>query len=459
MTRWQLPESFFKRSEALLINLNGELLLYDQNRWQTMTVADLDASLRLWLENAQYIDNKGDVRYWMPSNRKIVEVISSLRVVATPSYVLGELCDLDVKSDAPEGGWFGKPKGELIPCRNGLLRRVDRKVLKYTPLFFNRYVLPYDYNPSAVSEPWDKRFMNGSFFEDSIQTVEMWGGYIISGRMEQKKALVVVGQTDSGKTMLAKVLEGFVPDYAHTGFSPDSLRDRFAIASLIGKVLVTISDGRVNLQDKRFVDFVLRTVGRDEQSIRPPHAKIYDVFKGVLPCRLTIMSNYPPIMPDDSRAIVERLVAVVTRQSFSKKKDDKLLPNLLVPESMSGILNRFLDGLDELDRLGKFVQPESGMHLINMMDQLGSPVKQFLRECCDFAPDHYEWKDDVLFRFESFCRANSFAVIDASNFAVAVYAASNNHVRPCKPGGKGKQRPAFKGLRLRPLGIQHGKSL
>ena len=57
----------------------------------------------------------------------------------------------------------------------------------------------------------------------------------------------------------------------------------------------------------------------------------------------------------------------------------------LLPE-LPGILNWALAGLERLRERGHFVQPASSAEAIEELEDLGSPIKAFIRERCEIGP-------------------------------------------------------------------------
>ena len=448
---------FIKGDKRLLIRIDGEWLVYRKNYWESVSSDRVGRAVRLTLEKAEFQAADGSIRGWHPTDAKVREVLSALHHIATPKYVLGKHV-----SNEPEAGWFGKPKShqwhsgapdQVIPCSNGLLRIADRKLLPFSPLHFNRYVLNCPYDRNATSDLWDS-YSQSSFDAETIGVVEEWCGYVLSGRLDMEMYLLLIGPTRSGKGTLVKVLKAFLPPSAVTGFSPTQLRDRFGKENLVGKSLIVMSDNRANLRDSRFAEFVLETVGLDDQSIRPAYARNYEVFNGPLPGRIMLLSNEPPLIPDNSDAIAARTLSLVTQKSFKGMENKRLKTDLVAPENLSAILNRFLDGLDRLNKRGRFEQPQSGQVVLEMIGELGSEVKQFVSQRCELAHGEKVLKSSVYQAYQQFCMENNFETLAANAFSTALFTATEHSVRPSKVCPKGetnrnKKVPVFVGMKLK----------
>lgn len=450
--QWPNPNEPMKVARHFLANLERrghplrwhdyEWIGYTKNHWKTLQDDDIRNNMYRTLENATYADEKGHPRRWKPNIKKVNEIIAALRSVA-------QIVTVD------EGGWFDGRTDQVIPCKNGLVRVADRKLLKHSPLSFNRYVLPFNYDPAATSSLWTK-YTNGAFdSQETVETVEEWIGYILSGRKDLERYLLLVGPRRAGKGTFMVVISALLPKESHIGFNAERFkRDKFAQTELIGKSLINISDSRADLSDLRFVDLLLRIVGNDEVSLRPPYGRQKDTFNGNLPGRLTVASNYLPVFPDDSQAIADRTLAIEMSNCFVGKEDHRLKAKLTRPEHLSAILNRALDGLDRLNERGRFRQPACGLELLANLRESGSPIKLFLNECCKIAPDELVLKEPLYRAYRAFCEGFGFLALDYSRFASALYAASDQKIRSGKTGGRRAQRPAFVGVGLLTTGAQ-----
>jgi len=420
--------------------MDGEWLGYNHKGfWKSLPDRTIRDQLYKRLEHAVYYA-ANETKPWNPNNRKINDVLDALKTVAAS------------EQRPNDEGWFNGRTDHVIPCANGLLNIATRTLEPLTPDFFNRYVLTCPYDANASSAPWD-RYTHENLADDAetISALQEWGGYVVSGRKDYQRFLLMVGQSRSGKGTYIEVLNAFLPSESHIGFkATDYLRDRFSDSNMIGKTLITVSDSRSKLDDGRFVEMILRLVGNDEFSIRKPYGR--DYFNGVLPGRLVILSNKVPVMPDDSQAVLGRALVVKMNKSYVNREDPGLIRSLVSPESLSGILNHFLDGLDALRSRGKFHQPSDGDDIKALLSENSSPVRHFVSERCEIG-DWWAPKQDVYFQYSQFCTQYGYRVDDYSHFATALYAATNQAVKGGKRTkdkiqGAQTQVPAFVGLRL-----------
>lgn len=81
-----------------------------------------------------------------------------------------------------------------MACENGLLRIQDRALLPHGPEFFNLVSVPFAYDPDATAPTWE-RFLAQLWPDDpdTIAALQEWFGYVLSGRTDQQKILLIVG--------------------------------------------------------------------------------------------------------------------------------------------------------------------------------------------------------------------------------------------------------------------------
>jgi len=140
--------------------------------------------------------------------------------------------------------------GIIVAVANGLLEVETRRLLPHSPQFFNQTAVPFDYDKDA---PQPKRwydFLDALWLDeaDAIDVLGEWFGYVISGRLDLHKILVMVGPTRGGKGVIARILIALIGKHNVCGPTLSSLGGEFGLAPLLGKSLAIISDARSGVQ-------------------------------------------------------------------------------------------------------------------------------------------------------------------------------------------------------------------
>ena len=170
---------------------------------------------------------------------------------------------------------------------------------------------------------------------DAIAVLGEWFGYIVSGRLDLHKILLMVGPTRGGKGVIARILSAMIGKRNVCGPTLNSLGGDFGLAPLIGKSLAVISDARfVGKNSGIVVERLLSISGEDTLTV---NIKYREQWTGKLPCRLHVISNELPRLGDASTAVIGRIVLLPLSRSWLGKEDHDLEAALLA--ELPGILN------------------------------------------------------------------------------------------------------------------------
>lgn len=345
--------------------------------WRELDEAQMRAAMYTRLEHAVYQapskDGQTEERAWAPTKQKINNLLDAM----------GAITLLPTETDAPawldDQGAVGPDQGPIVACANGLLRIQDRALLPHTPEFFNLVSVPFAYNPDATAPTWE-RFLAQIWPDDpaAIAALQEWFGYVVSGRTDQQKILLIVGPSRSGKGTIARVLKELVGKENLAGPTLAGLGTNFGLATLVGKPLAVISDARLAGNDNtQVVERLLTISGDDTIDI---DRKYREQWTGKLPTRLMILSNELPHFGDSSGVIANRFILLSMRMSWLGKEDTTLTDRLTA--EMPGILNWALEGLARLKRNGRITEPASSREAITTMRDTASPTSAFVRERC-----------------------------------------------------------------------------
>ena len=315
--------------------------------WQTTHWVEVDdravrSILYLFTEHALYRDEEKVERRWAPTRRKIGDLTDALTAICV------------LPNDVDQPGWLdgaATADGVIVSVKNGLLDVEQQRLMPHTPQFFNQTSVPFDYDPKAPEPRCWLEFLNKLWPKPqpeeqsaSISVLSEWFGYIVSGRTDLHKILLMVGPTRGGKGVIARVLAALIGRKNVVGPTLNSLGGEFGLAPLIGKTLAVISDARFAGKDASIVvERLLSISGEDTLTV---NRKFRDQWTGKLPSRLHVLSNELPKLGDASTAIVGRIVLLLLSHSWLGREDLKLEHALHA--DLTGILNWSLKGLQRL---------------------------------------------------------------------------------------------------------------
>lgn len=352
------------------------------------------ASIYRFLEQV-YEDHKSTTRPFKPTRNDVNDVLDALRSAAQLAP------DVQAPTWLAPRAWQ-PAAAEVIACRNGLLHLPTGKMYPHTPLFFSHTALGYDYQPDAEAPKQWLKFLSDIWGDDaeSIASLQDIFGYLLGNDTDQQKLFLLVGPKRSGKGTIGRIINALLGDDAVISPTLASLETPFGIAPMIGKTVALIADARLSgKQDQAAIaERLLSISGEDKQTL---DRKYLDPWSGRLGVRFFIMTNELPRIADSSGALASRFIVMTMIRSFYGTEDRGLTKRLLA--ELPGILNWALVGWRRLRERGNFLQPKSSDEAIRELEDLGSPMGAFVRDCCVVGPERSCGPDVIYAAWQAWC--------------------------------------------------------
>jgi putative DNA primase/helicase len=428
-------------SELTLRHWRGGWWQWRGPRWVELEQRAMAAAAYRFTEHASYErkNSKGDVEIvpWAPTKRKIGDLLDALAAV------------VHLPESVPMPSWLDDTAydGLVVSVANGLLDVGRRELLEHTPSFFNATSVPFDYDTSAQAPARWHRFLDELWGDDAESSAALgeWFGYVVSGRLDLHKILLLVGPTRAGKGVIARTLGALVGTENVAGPTLSSLSGDFGLAPLLGKTLAVVSDARLNGRGAHVVvERLLSISGEDTLTV---NRKYREQWTGKLPSRLMLCSNELPQLGDASMAIAGRFVPLLMEHSWYGREDLGLEDALAVERS--GILNWALDGLERLGEQGRFTRPDTVDETIRTLQDLASPVAAFVRDRCVRGPNEQVTRDDLYRAWRAWAEDNGHAKSSKTVFGRDLRAALAGRLRTVQlREGEDRER-AYQGIGLR----------
>lgn len=382
----------------------GDWYSWNGRHWFAVQPEMVNMQLRAITEDALYraVDGRSGapkLLRWSPTPRKLQDLRETL----------SELPGVFLPNDVEPGTWLDGRKQSssdtYIPFYNGILNVEMMDLEKNNPLYFNLSAIefPYDEQNSLTTE-WD-RFLKSVWPSDqeSIDTLQEMMGYIVSGFRGYQKVFALIGPTRSGKGTIARVMQGLVGVQNVCGPTLRSMSTNFGLSPLIGKKLALIPDSRMPRGSDGVMENLLMISGQDTITI---DRKYKELWHGVIPAQIVIMSNDIPSFSDSSNAISGRMLVLEMRRSFLDDADPDLSRKL--EQELPGILNWAMVGLDRLQQRGRFQEPKSSRDMVRMMRESASPVTRFVEEECVLSPKEKSSVPQVYVRYVQWSDTNGW---------------------------------------------------
>jgi putative DNA primase/helicase len=362
-------------STRTLRHHNGVFYAWSGRHYAEVDEARLRTEVYAFLDSAERAGD-GRVRF-KPKMSHVNEVLDAVKA----------LTNLDSSYQAPV--WLGDapvPANEIVACRNGLLHLPTGQLYPHTPEFFCHNALDFDFDPVALAPIHWLKFVSDLWFDDpeSVATLQEIFGLCLTSDTRYQKAFMLIGPRRSGKGTIARVLKELIGRDSWVAPTLSSMAEHFGPASLIGKRVACISDARINKRTNldKLSKRLLSITGEDTQTI---DRKYLPAWTGTLQVRFIVLTNELPELDESSLALVGRFIIVRLLRSFYGCEDLELSNKLL--SELPGILNWSIAGWRRLATRGHFVQPKSGMALVDELENLSSPIMAFVKDCCVVAPE------------------------------------------------------------------------
>jgi P4 family phage/plasmid primase-like protien len=249
-----------------------------------------------------------------------------------------------------------------------------------------RWVLPCAYEPDAARRArpaaW-VRYLRSIWGNDSqsIELVHQLLGYLLSGRCDLQKIFVLLGPPRAGKGTLLHLIQLLFRDQAGP-FKVSALDQTFGMQSMLGKAVVYDPDvrrsGSMFKSEGAMVERLLSLSAHDVQAV--PRKNLPDVL-AALPCRLLLAANPPFGLSDVGGALASRFVILTFPKSFLGAEQADLAEQLA--QELPAIVALALDGLDRLNAVGRFIEPDSSSEERASVERAQNPLISFLEECCE----------------------------------------------------------------------------
>jgi putative DNA primase/helicase len=384
-----------------LVHYTSDYFVYKGTHYEEIEEATVRSQLYKFLDKCKKQDRKGNLLPFAPTPTAVSGALDATKALvhlpnhagSKPPVWLDEYAD-------------NKPEAhKLISLKNGLFHLEDSVLLPHSLGFFTQNSLPFEYDPNAKCPTWEK-FLDDVWGHDqeSIEALQEMFGYIISGDTRQQKFFNIIGPRRSGKGTINKVLVEILGEHNTVAPELGELCDNFGLQPWLGKLLASFTDARAPERNRgAVVSQLLRIVGGDTVTV---NRKNKEAWSGYLPTRIVIYSNEVLQLTENSNALTGRMIVFKMTKSFYGNEDTELSDRLKL--ELSGIFNWAMEGLKRrVARGGRFVQPKTGVELLETMEELSNPIGTFMEDALVFEPNLRVDKDDLFAVFKKWSTAKN----------------------------------------------------
>jgi len=357
--------------------------------------------------------------------------------------------------DVIDYGSIGAPEN-YVAVDNGLLNLEEFTLQEIEKEDYIVNKLPVNYKPEReIPEIWKEYLEEVQPKENVRKMLQEFAGYsLMSWTAKHERGLMLLGPTDSGKSVFLDVMRNLL---GGENIGQESLQNLantdWAIADLKGKMANIDHD-----LDPSAVENVGRikklTSGNDMKAERKFEKK-FDIKPTA---KLMFSANQVPDRNYEQEAVYNRWLTATFPKTIPPSEQDKdLINKLTTKENLEGILNWALEGLKRLEEQQQFTNDLDPLSTKELWKEWGNSVERFISNYCitkrDLSKEERQERDlrshvsTVYQVYQEFAVVNGFEVETKKGFTQQ--ATQTTNVRRGRPSIDGNQERGFFGLELK----------
>ena len=300
------------------------------------------------------------------------------------------------------------PNPRYINLRNGIYDLTTNQLLPHDPKYLFLHQLPVTYNPQADC-PLFNKFVGEMLSREHGLLLEELFGYCLYRKYAFKKAFIFVGEADTGKSTMLKVLDAFIGKPNISGVDLQTLgHNRFAAAALYQKLLNYFDD--LEAEHLESVAQIKIACGGGEMSAERKFGEMFmfhNFAKLVFSCNTVPEPKSDRNLTDDAffgRWCILPFNNKITVENMDYDLADKLNTKV----ELSGILNLAIKRLKEILERGNLSYNLDVDEIREEMLRSGSPISQFSYDALERSDNEEEYiTKELMYRtFAKYVRDN-----------------------------------------------------
>lgn len=309
-----------------------------------------------------------------------------------------------------------------IPVKNGLLNLQTRELLPFTPekIFFNK--LPVEYKKEAICPQIDKFVSEVLTSFDDMDVFYEMGGFCLWKEYKFEKAFMLVGNGRNGKDKSLELIKRLLGVENCCSVPLAAIVPESFIISEFHNKMANLA-GEISNQDLKDATAFKALTGRSLQSAP---RKFLQPVTFVNYAKFIFACNELPMVYENNKGFWDRWVVLefpftfVTQPELStipeadkinfKLRDEGIIEKITTPEEMSGLLNRFLDGLTRLLTFKNFSNSKGSDEIKKLWIRKSNSVMAF---CMDMVEENYERyisKKSFRKKYTEFCKLHKVSI-------------------------------------------------
>lgn len=304
----------------------------------------------------------------------------------------------------------------FINFKNYMFNPVDQHRLPHAKEYYSTIRIPYEYDPEAECPLWLKTL--DEILEknkEKIQSFQEFIAYCLLPETNQKKALLLLGESNSGKSTMLFIVKYLIGSENVSNVPLQYLSNPQYTPLLINK-MVNIDADVAKDAAKYEREFKIITSG-EAVSCNQKHIP---TFEFVPKCKIILAANEFPRITDHSNAFYNRLILIPCDKVFEEHEQNKNLVEELKKE-LPGIFNWVIEGLKKFKERGSFIKHDFMKDAIKDLENENTPSNYFFEEHIEIYMGGEIEKGDLFDKYKDWCDKSKHLALSTSRFSIAVY--------------------------------------
>jgi len=309
------------------------------------------------------------------------------------------------------------PPLHLINVNNGIFNLETGKLLPHSPAYYFLQKIPIDYRPEAKIDKISK-FLEQTFNQEDISIIQEFFGDIIYRSHRYKKALILIGETDTGKSQFLSLIGKFVGEKNASHVPLDRLcHDKFAPVELYSR-LVNIR-AELHVKTLRSIDMFLMLTGGDVIGAERKYQNGFNFrnfSKQIYSC------NEIPDSENKNDAYYNRWIPIeCSNIILLEDQIPNFFDTISTDEELSGLFNYAVEGLRRLLKQGQYSHHRPINEVREFMTKGKNPIRDFVDQYVIKDPEGETTNSSLYNSYRDFCKLMGHPVKDSSVFSKMVF--------------------------------------
>ncbi len=297
-----------------------------------------------------------------------------------------------------------EPPTHLINLKNGVFNIDTKELLQHDPQYKFLNEIPIVWDPNAKIDKI-QTFLDETLDSNDVPLMQEFFGDCLQRSYSFKRAIMCVGERDTGKSQLLRLLDLFLgKDNTSNVNLWDLCTDRFSSIELYHKLANTCSE--LNPGEITYIDKFLSLTGNDWQSGQKKHQ---DRFKFVNYAKIIFACNQIPDTKNKNDAFYVRWIVIVfSNQIQTDKQIEDYYKVIATDEELSGLLNWSLEGLYRLKANHGYSEHKTLAQVKDLMQKGTNPIREFVDQYVVGDPESSTSRENLYLSYVDYCKSMGY---------------------------------------------------